>query len=60
MSDNFDYIVVGSGAGGGPLAANLALAGKRVLLIEAGGDHQDDHYSVPVFHAKGFTQPTAS
>ena len=31
----FDYLVVGSGAGGGPLAARLARAGKRVLLIEA-------------------------
>jgi len=34
----FDYIVVGSGAGGGPLACRLALAGKRVLVVEAGGD----------------------
>ena len=34
----FDYIIVGSGAGGGPLAARLALGGKVVLLIEAGSD----------------------
>ena len=32
----FDYIIVGSGAGGGPLAARLVYAGKRVLVIEAG------------------------
>ena len=36
--DAFDYVIVGSGAGGGPLAANLALAGFRVLLLEAGGE----------------------
>jgi len=34
----FDYIIVGSGAGGGPLAVRLAESGKTVLLIESGGD----------------------
>lgn len=34
----FDYVIVGSGAGGGPLAARLALSGRTVLLIEAGVD----------------------
>jgi choline dehydrogenase-like flavoprotein len=29
----FDYIIVGSGAGGGTLAARLAEAGRRVLLL---------------------------
>ena len=53
---DFDYIVIGSGAGGGPLAANLARAGFRVMLMEAGGDPcaQDDEgrymYEVPIFH----------
>ena len=46
----FDYIVIGSGAGGGPVAANLALAGYTVLLLEAGGDTENAHYSVPAFH----------
>ena len=34
----FDYIIVGSGPGGGPLACRLALAGKRVLVVESGSD----------------------
>ena len=46
-----DYIVVGSGAGGGPLAANLAARGFRVLLIEAGSDPESYNYQVPCFHA---------
>jgi choline dehydrogenase len=51
-----DYIIIGSGAGGGPLAANLAQHGFKVLLIEAGGDLMDTAdegrllYSTPVFH----------
>jgi choline dehydrogenase len=50
--DAFDYVIVGSGAGGGPLAANLALAGFRVLLLEAGGDDDSYDYEVPAFHAR--------
>jgi choline dehydrogenase len=46
----YDYIVVGSGPGGGPLAARLAQAGFSVLLIDAGEDHGDDvAVQVPVF-----------
>ncbi|KAA8566427.1 hypothetical protein EYC84_008992 [Monilinia fructicola] len=37
-----DYIVVGSGPGGGPLASRLALAGYEVLLIDAGDDQGQD------------------
>ena len=47
----YDYIVVGSGAGGGPLAANLATSGFRVLLIEAGSNQNPYTYQVPCFNA---------
>jgi len=65
MDHEFDYIVVGSGAGGGTLAARLAEAGRSVLLLEAGGDPRQlsgtndyqpginrlpDDYDVPAFH----------
>ncbi|MBV9508266.1 MAG: GMC family oxidoreductase N-terminal domain-containing protein [Acidobacteriia bacterium] len=61
-----EYIVVGSGAGGGTVAARLAEEGCRVVLLEAGGDPREctggdpvnpdvnrlpADYDVPAFHA---------
>ncbi|KAK2041722.1 alcohol oxidase [Colletotrichum somersetense] len=40
--DEYDYIIIGSGPGGGSLAANLATSGNSVFLIEAGGDRSED------------------
>jgi choline dehydrogenase len=54
---DFDYVVVGSGAGGGPVAANLATAGFHVLLVEAGDDYSDVNYDVPAFHARATQDP---
>ncbi|HEX2828951.1 MAG TPA: GMC family oxidoreductase [Burkholderiales bacterium] len=67
-SGDYEYIVVGSGAGGGTVAARLAEAGCRVLLLEAGGDPCTaaaaapgdgipEHYRVPVFHAFASENP---
>ena len=46
-----DFIIVGSGAGGGPLAGNLARRGFRVLVLEAGGWDEPEVCQVPAFHA---------
>jgi choline dehydrogenase-like flavoprotein len=37
MTDHYDVIVIGSGAGGGTLAHTLAPTGTRVLILERGG-----------------------
>ena len=36
MSNAYDVIVIGSGAGGGTLVHTLAPSGKRFLLLERG------------------------
>ena len=40
---DYDYIVIGSGAGGSPAANILASAGKKVAVVEnqhSAGNHQ--------------------
>ena len=37
MTDHYDVIVIGSGAGGGTVTHALAPTGKRILLLERGG-----------------------
>jgi hypothetical protein len=37
MPDLYDLIIIGTGAGGGTLAHELAGTGKRILLLERGG-----------------------
>ena len=38
-SERFEVVIVGSGAGGGVLAGELAQKGRNVLLLEAGGHY---------------------
>jgi choline dehydrogenase-like flavoprotein len=59
-----DFIVVGSGAGGGTLAARLAEMGYVVTVLEAGSDPRTaqasglpEHYDVPAFHALSSENP---
>lgn len=57
----YDYVIVGAGAGGGPLAVRLAEAGHTVLVVEAGPAHTDpDVYEVPAFHLFASSDPEMS
>jgi choline dehydrogenase-like flavoprotein len=70
----FDYIVIGSGAGGGPMAARLAEGGKTVLVLEAGIDPVEgaknsspdvneitkETYEVPAYHPAATEDPQVS
>jgi len=60
LEEEFEYIVVGSGAGGGPVAANLALAGHTVLVLEAGDAQETYNYQVPAFHPNASEEPGMS
>ena len=51
LDNEYDFIVVGSGAGGGPVAVRLAEAGYSVLVLEAGNDDEPYDYKVPAWHA---------
>jgi len=67
---DYEFVVVGSGAGGGPLAVSLAKKGRRVLLLEAGEDVAEsrrpslgelapyDTYHVPALHTQSTEDPT--
>lgn len=60
-STEYDYVVVGAGAGGVPLAVRLAEAGHSVLVLEAGPAATDpDVYSVPAFHLFASSDPEMS
>ncbi len=55
---NYEYIIVGSGAGGAPLACNLARHGRSVLVLEAGDDQGHNlNTQIPAFHTTSSEDP---
>ena len=58
--DQYDVIIIGSGAGGGTLAHRLAPSGKRILILERGGflpRERENWSSEAVFGANRYKAP---
>jgi choline dehydrogenase-like flavoprotein len=53
--NQYDVIIIGSGAGGGTLAYKLAPSGKRILLLERGGyvPREKDNWNSTAVNAEG-------
>ncbi|MGI9513523.1 MAG: GMC family oxidoreductase [Anderseniella sp.] len=44
MNDDSVVVVIGSGAGGGTLGAELAIKGVKTVILEAGGRHETEDF----------------
>jgi choline dehydrogenase-like flavoprotein len=55
MTNHFDIIIIGTGAGGGTLAYRLAPSGKRILLLERGDyvPREKDNWSTRAVNVEG-------
>ena len=55
MSNHYDVIIIGTGAGGGTLAYRLAPSGKRILLLERGDyvPREKDNWSSRAVNVEG-------
>ncbi|KAG6827564.1 hypothetical protein H0H92_011287 [Tricholoma furcatifolium] len=54
---DYDFIVVGAGAGGGPLASRLADSGYTVLLVDAGHSTVNYNTTLPGYSFRSLDDP---
>src|SRR5574341_2368049 len=62
QATHYDVIIIGTGAGGGTLAYALAPTGKRILLLERGGDvpREKDNWESRAVNVEGKYQAKES
>ncbi|KAJ7472722.1 hypothetical protein FB451DRAFT_1398918 [Mycena latifolia] len=53
----FDFVVVGAGVGGGPIAARLAESGFSVLVVDAGHDVVSINTTIPFYFGRAVDDP---
>ncbi|KAJ7796782.1 hypothetical protein B0H14DRAFT_3494457 [Mycena olivaceomarginata] len=54
----FDFVVVGAGVGGGPVAARLAESGFSVLVVDAGHDVVNVNTTIPFYFFRAISVGT--
>ncbi|KAJ6479000.1 hypothetical protein C8R45DRAFT_1006433 [Mycena sanguinolenta] len=54
---DYDFVIIGAGAGGGPLAARLALNGFSVLVVDAGHDVVNVNTTIPFYFPRAVNDP---
>ncbi|KAJ7340809.1 hypothetical protein DFH08DRAFT_1012999 [Mycena albidolilacea] len=54
---DFDFVVVGAGVGGGPIAARLAESGFSVLVVDAGHDVVNVDTTIPFYFFRAVGDP---
>ena len=58
--DQFDYIVIGAGSAGCVLVDRLSAAGRRVLILEAGGSDSRFWIRTPIGYGRTFADPSVN
>ncbi|KAJ7472714.1 hypothetical protein FB451DRAFT_1250474 [Mycena latifolia] len=53
----FDFVVVGAGVGGGPIAARLVENGFSVLVVDAGHDVYNVNTTIPFYFGRAVDDP---
>ncbi|KAL0577200.1 hypothetical protein V5O48_004798 [Marasmius crinis-equi] len=53
----YDFVVVGAGAGGGPVAARIAESGYSVLVLDAGHDVDNLNTTIPIYFIRAAEDP---
>ncbi|MGB8623191.1 MAG: GMC family oxidoreductase N-terminal domain-containing protein, partial [Paracoccaceae bacterium] len=58
--DSYDYVVIGAGSAGCVVAGRLGEAGRKVLLLEAGGRDSNPWIHIPLGYARLYSNPSVN